>query len=143
MDNDDGRLVAAYRPHPLLAAVLLAGCVALAVLSFLPATDRTGRLLYGVGCVFVLAVAATDLLWTPRLAVTERGLRVRAPMHSGFVAWSEDPTLRVDSRIRFGRPQSTLELDLDDDLVIFSRRALNADPADVLAVIDSVRGAIR
>ena len=88
----------------------------------------------------LLAVAATDLLWSPRLTVTEHGLRVRAPLHSGFLAWADHPTLRIDTRTRFGRTRSTLELDLDEDIVIFSRRALSAEPAAVRAVSDSVRG---
>lgn len=122
-----------------MAAGLLILWLAVVVLWLSTNTDRAGKLLYGIAAVLLVALAATDVLWTPRLAVTPSGLVVRSPTRSGRFGWDEIATVRVDRRSRLGLRQATLEVDLDEDLLVFSRRSLDADPQDVLEVIEAAR----
>ena len=132
--------IAAFRPRRLGAGLLVLACVVFVILWATTDTDRVGKLLYGIAVVFVAAVAATDLLWSPRLAVTASGLAVRSPTRSGRFAWSAIDEIRVDRRRRRGITQASLEIDLGDDLIVLSQRALGTDPADVMQIIEAARG---
>jgi Bacterial PH domain len=131
--------LAAFRPSRGLAIAVVAVWLGFVVLWATTGTDRAGRLLYGIAAAVLAALAATDLIWTPRLAVTRTGLRVRAPSRSGHFPWSDIVGVRIDRRLRFGIRHAALEVDLGDDLLVFSRRSLNADPEDVLEVIERAR----
>ena len=132
--------IATFRPSRLVTGLLVLACVVFIVLWATTDADRVGKLLYGIAVVFVAAVAATDLLWSPRLAVTASGLAVRSPTRSGRFAWSAIDEIRVDRRRRRGITQASLEIDLGDDLIVLSQRALGRDPADVKQIIDAARG---
>ena len=132
--------IATFRPRRLVAGLLVLACVVFVILWATTDTDRVGKLLYGIAVVFVAAVAATDLLWSPRLAVTASGLAVRSPTRSGRFAWSAIEEIRVDRRRRRGVTQASLEIDLGDDLIVLSQRALGTDPADVIQIIEAARG---
>lgn len=132
--------IATFRPSRLVAGLLVLVCLLFVVLWRTTATDRVGHLLYGVAVVFVAAVAATDLLWSPRLAVTASGIVIRSPTRSGRYAWTTIESIRVDRRRRLGITQASLEIDLGDDLIVLSQRALGSDPTRVLEIINAAQG---
>jgi Bacterial PH domain len=131
--------IATFRPSRLVAGLLLLVGLGFVVLWRTTAADPVGHLLYGVAIVFVAAVAATDLLWSPRLAVTPSGVAVRSPTRSGRYPWPAIDAIRVDRRRRLGITQTSLEIDLGEDLIVLSQRALGKDPTDVLGIIKAVR----
>jgi hypothetical protein len=132
--------IATFRPSRLVAGLLVLACVVFVVLWRTTDTDPVGKVLYGTAVVFVAAVAATDLLWSPRLAVTRTALVVRSPTRSGRYPWTVITGVRVDQRRRLGITQAALEIDLGDDLIVLSQRALGTDPSLVLEIIDAARG---
>jgi hypothetical protein len=132
--------IATFRPSRWAAGLLILVCLVFLILWRTTAADPVGHLLYGVAVVFVAAVAATDLLWSPRLMVTASGVVVRSPTRSGRYPWTAIDAIRVDRRRRLGIRQASLEIDLGDDLIVLSQRALGADPTDVLEIINAARG---
>jgi uncharacterized membrane protein YhhN len=131
--------IATFRPSRLVAGLLVLVCLAFVVLWRTTPADPVGHLLYGVAVVFVAAVAATDLVWSPRLAITTSGIVVRSPTHSGRYPWIVVDAIRVERRRRLGITQAALEIDLGDDLIVLSQRALGTDPTAVLEIINVVR----
>ena len=128
-----------YGPNRLIA--LGAGVGALAFLGLIVGIqDQTGRLLYVLAGLALLALCVNDLWWNPRLVVDARGLTLRTPGHSGLIGWPDIEEIRVDERARLGLSARTLEIDAAESLVILSRRALGGtDPRDVAAIIDAFR----
>jgi hypothetical protein len=118
----------------------LSGVLALiAIVAAVLASDPAGRLLLAGAALVLLAYTATDLIYWPRLTVSADGLLVRTPATRGLIPWSEVEAVRADSRRRAGLRSVTLEIDAGDRLVVFSRRALGADPADVAGLISAFR----
>jgi hypothetical protein len=118
----------------------LSGVLALiAIVAAVLASDPAGRLLLAGAALVLLAYTATDLIYWPRLTVSADGLLVRTPATRGLIPWSEVEAIRADSRQRAGLRSVTLEIDAGDRLVVFSRRALGADPADVAGLISAFR----
>jgi hypothetical protein len=118
----------------------LSGVLALiAIVAAVLASDPAGRLLLAGAALVLLAYTATDLIYWPRLTVSADGLLVRTPATRGLIPWSEVEAVRADSRQRAGLRSVTLEIDTGDRLVVFSRRALGADPADVAGLISAFR----
>jgi hypothetical protein len=118
----------------------LSGVLALiAIVAAVLASDPAGRLLLAGAALVLLAYTATDLIYWPRLTVSADGLLVRTPATRGLIPWSEVEAVRADSRQRAGLRTVTLEIDTGDRLVVFSRRALGADPADVAGLISAFR----
>jgi hypothetical protein len=118
----------------------LSGVLALiAIVAAVLASDPAGRLLLAGAALVLLAYTATDLIYWPRLTVSADGLLVRTPATRGLIPWSEVEAVRADSRQRAGLRSVTLEIDAGDRLVVFSRRALGADPADVAGLISAFR----
>jgi hypothetical protein len=118
----------------------LSGVLALiAIVAAVLASDPAGRLLLAGAALVLLAYTATDLIYWPRLTVSADGLLVRTPATRGPIPWSEVEAVRADSRQRAGLRSVTLEIDAGDRLVVFSRRALGADPADVAGLISAFR----
>jgi hypothetical protein len=105
------------------------------IVSTLLSHDRGGQLLFAVATLIVAAYAVTDLLFWPRLVATADGLQVRTPGLRGSFAWSDVEAVRADTRQRLGLRSTTLEIDVADVLLVFSRRALGADPESVASVI--------
>lgn len=132
--------IATFRPSRLVAGLLVTACVGFVVLWRTTDTDPVGQLLYGTAVVFTAAVAATDLLWSPRLSVTPSAVLVRSPTRSGRFPWTVITGVRVDQRRRLGITQAALEIDLGNDLIVLSQRALGTDPSQVLRIIDAARG---
>lgn len=118
----------------------LTGTLALiAVAGAVLAPDTAGRLLLAGAALVLLGYTVTDLIFWPRLTVGSEGLVIRTPAARGLVPWSEVEAVRADARQRAGLRSVTLELDAGEYLVVFSRRALGADPAKVADLIGAFR----
>ena len=145
MDNQiDGSAVDARAPSlrfgPDRRLTALSGVLALvAVAAAALTSDAAGRLLLAGAALVLLAYTVTDLIYWPRLTVNADGLLVRTPATRGLIPWSEVEAVRADSRQRAGLRSVTLEIDAGERLVVFSRRALGADPAAVAGLVSAFR----
>lgn len=124
-----------WRPAPVLIAVGAVGTVVLSVWAvFTPAAlDRL------VAVVIAVVLAAICVIgWRRRLVGGPRGLLVGGIGGHRMIPWSQVRTLTAATNRRAGLTSITLEVDLvDDDLLVFGRTDLGADPAEVLAVLRS------
>jgi hypothetical protein len=102
-----------------------------AIILALAASDKPGHLIFALAAIVLAGYAAADLLFWPRLAADVNGLRIRTPFARVDLRWSEVEDVRADARMRYGLRSTTLEVDAGATLVVFSRRALGADPAVV------------
>lgn len=113
------------------------GGLVLAALGF--TVDPTGRWLVWAAAALLLGIAAVDALLRPRLRADKTGVRVRSLTGSTSADWS-----RVEGSLRryqrFGRSVATLELDVDERLIVLGRRELGADPEEVLERLTRLRG---
>jgi hypothetical protein len=100
-------------------------------------TDPAGRVLLVGAALVLLAYTVTDLVFWPRLSVNASGLDVRTPHTRAHLDWSEIEAVRADARQRLGLRSVTLEIDAGEHLVVFSRRALGADPETAAGVIQA------
>lgn len=125
---------------PRIAETAAVGAVGLGLALAVLAVDTAGRILLGIAALFVLALAARDLLLRPRLAAGPAGVVVRTLSGRQELPWAQ---LRVQVRTtrRLGVSGRALELDTaegPDDvgvLVLLGRRDLGADPAEVAAAL--------
>jgi hypothetical protein len=135
----DGR-AASLRFGPDRRLSALCGVLALVALAAAVLTsDSAGRLLLGGAALVLLAYTVTDLIYWPRLTASADGLLLRTPTTRGLIPWPEVQAVRADSRQRAGLRSVTLEIDAGERLVVFSRRALGADPAEVAGLISACR----
>ncbi len=135
----DGR-APSLRFGPDRRLTALSGTMALiATAAAVLASDPAGRLLLAGAALVLLAYTGTDLIYWPRLTVSAAGLLVRTPATRGLIPWSEVATVHADTRQRAGLRSVTLEIDAGERLVVFSRRSLGADPADVAGLICAFR----
>ena len=127
-----------WAPRPAETAVTLAAGLVMAGLGF--TVDPTGRWLVWAAAALLFGIAAVDLLLRPRLRADGAGLTVRSMSGGRSASWSQiEMSLRSDQR--FGRSVPSLELDIEDDLIIFGRRELGADPTQVLQQLTELRTA--
>ncbi len=117
----------------------LAAATGAVLLALTAVTDAPGRFLGTVAGLGLLALAASDLLWRPRLAADDGGLSVRTPTRRVRLPWAEVTDVRVDERRRLGLTSRTLEIDAGDDLIVLGRRSLGADPGEVAAAVAAMR----
>ena len=101
--------------------------------------DPAGRLLIGGGALVLLAYTVTDLLFWPRLTAGADGLLIRTPLTRTRIAWADVEEVRADARERLGLRSVTLEIDAGEQLLVFSRRALGADPERVAGLISAFK----
>ena len=99
--------------------------------------DPAGRVLLGGAALVLLTYTVTDLVFWPRLIASGEGLVIRTPMTRAHIAWADLDAVRADTRERLGVRSVTLEIDAGEQLVVFSRRALGADPATVAGLISA------
>jgi hypothetical protein len=125
---------ARFGPDRRLTAATAALAV-LALLATLLTHDPAGRLLFGGAAVVLAAYALIDVLCWPRLAADADGLVVRSPFARTTLPWPEIERVHADVRDRLGLRSTTLEIDAGEQLIVFSRRALGADPAQVAELI--------
>jgi hypothetical protein len=118
---------AQFRPQPWLTAAAGMGAVVAIVIAWL-ATDAPSRLIFGIAAVVLAAYAAGDVVFAPRLVADRNGVRVRAPMSRADLRWDEIESVRADTRERLGLRSTTLEIDTGHTVLVFSKRALGADP---------------
>ncbi|WP_420121090.1 PH domain-containing protein [Nakamurella sp.] len=120
-----------WRPAPALVGLLL-GLAALAVVgAFLP-REPLDRIVAGVAALALLALAA--LAHRRRLVAGPRGLLIRTIGGRRLIPWSDVRAGECGRTKRMG--SSTLEIDLvDEELLLFGRVELGADPADVAAAL--------
>ena len=90
-----------------------------------------------VGVVLTVVLAALAVAgWRRRVIGGPRGLLICGFGSRRIVPWSQIRRIDTATSRRFGLASTTIEVDLlDDDLLIFGRTDLGADPADVLAVL--------
>jgi hypothetical protein len=125
---------------PRIAETVALAVVGLGLALAVLAVDIEGRLLVGAAAVFVLGLAARDLLLRPRLTAGPLGVVVRNLGRREEIPWGR---LRIQVRAtrRFGVTSRALELDTaagPDDagvLVLLGRRELGADPEEVARVL--------
>jgi len=124
----DRRLSAASGALSLIGA-------AAAVLS----PDPAGQVFFAGAALVLLGYTVTDLVFWPRLTADAEGLLVRTPLTSARIAWSDVEAVRADARERLGLRSVTLEIDAGEQLLVFSRRALGADPERVAGLISAFK----
>jgi hypothetical protein len=123
------------RRYTALAAGGTAGAVAAVLLT----SDLAGRLLFALAAVVLLGYVASDLVFSPRLVASRSGIVINAPLTRARLTWDEVDAVRAETRFRRGLRSTTLEVDGDGVLAVFSRRALGAEPADAAALIEAFR----
>lgn len=137
MDNNR-RPTVSFRPDRRYTLLALGGTlIALVLIAVL--RDPPGRVLAAVAAAILLIYAASDVLFSPRLAASAAGLVVRSPLLRAELSWDEVEDVRADTRVRYGLRSTTLEVDAGAVLAVFSRRALGADPADAAALVRACR----
>jgi len=124
----DRRLSAASGALSLIGA-------AAAVLS----PDPAGQVFFAGAALVLLGYTVTDLVFWPRLTADAEGLLVRTPLTRARIAWSDVEAVRADARERLGLRSVTLEIDAGEQLLVFSRRALGADPERVAGLISAFK----
>jgi Bacterial PH domain len=121
----------------------LAGAAAVGALVFLGLTLLSGdpeqRILAGLAALALAVNAGVDLYFWPRLRVDAQAITLRTPTVRAKLAWTRQPIVRVDEHSRLGLSSHTLEIDVDELLVVLSRHALGTDPLEVQSVIEAWR----
>lgn len=117
----------------LTAAIIVIAFVA--ALAAILTSDPFGRLLFIAAAVVLAGYGTVDLLYWPRLRADRRVVVVRTPFGSGVVPWDQIEHVGADVRERYGIRSTTLEIDASGRLLVFSRRALGANPADVAQLL--------
>jgi hypothetical protein len=125
---------AQFRPQPWLTAAAGLGTVGGIVLAWM-ADDAPSRLIFGIAALVLAAYAVGDLVFAPRLAADRNGVRVRAPTGRADLDWDQIDSVRADTRQRLGLRSTTLEIDTGQTVMVFSKRALGADPEFVAKTI--------
>jgi len=100
--------------------------------------DPTGRWLVWAAAALLFGIAVVDVLVRPRLLADDSGLTVRTLTGRTSARWAQ-VEVRVRRHQRFGRSVATLELDVDDKLIVLGRRELGADPEEVLHPLARLR----
>lgn len=126
-----------FRPDRRLTGLAGLGLV-VAVVLVLVTGDSAGRFLYGLAGLALLGYVIGDLLYSPRLVVDRDGLVVNAPLSRVRLPWAAVYDVHEDTRLRLGVRSTTLEIDANETLVVLSRRAIGADPAEAAQLIRAV-----
>lgn len=122
------------------AAAAAAWCAAL----FLSGADPAGRLLAGVAAFGLGIAAAFGSRARPRLRVDADGLTVGGMVRARHHPWPLVREVRVLRVRRWGRETSLLEVDTatadgGEQLLVFGRLELDADPEDVAPELLALR----
>lgn len=100
--------------------------------------DPTGRWLVWAAAALLFGIGVVDLLVRPRLRADDSGLTVRALTVRRSAPWPQ-VEMQLRQHQRFGRSVATLELDVEEKLIILGRRELGADPEVVLEQLTRLR----
>lgn len=137
MDSADRR-TAEFVPdvrYTVLAAVGTVAAVTAAALT----DDRPGRVLFLVAGAVLLAYAAADLIFRPRLSASPAGIVINAPFSRASIPWDDVSAIRAETRFRRGLRSVTLEIDAGAVLAVFTRRTLGVEPSEAAARITALR----
>ncbi|RAY16703.1 PH domain-containing protein [Actinomadura craniellae] len=130
----------AWRVPGRHAALKGAAALALAVLAALSLGDPRGVLLAGAGAVAAGVLALRDVLAPVRLAADGTGVTVvRGFAGRRHVPWADVVAVRVDERRHHGVRSRLLEIDVGDDVHLFSGHDLGADPEDARRALAALR----
>jgi len=107
-------------------------------------TDPAGLLLAAVATLALGLGALYGTRVRPRLRVDEAGVTVGGLRGQHHHPWAQVRDVRVRSVRRLGRDSTLLEIDVTDpdgteQLMIFGRLDLDADPVDVAAAVSAAR----
>ena len=123
-----------FGPDRRLVVGALAGALVTAVTA-LTLDDRAGQLMFWVATGLLVAHAAVNLVFNPRLRADATGLRIRTPSARVDLTWDEIERVDADVRNRLGLRSTTLEVDAGSVLVVFSRWALGVEPDEAAGLI--------
>lgn len=132
------RPVCRFGPDRRLTALTAAAAVVAALLTLL-ATDAAGRLLLAGAAALLAVYAVGDLVLSPRLVLSADEVVVRTPLRRVRLPWEQVESIHADVRQRLGLRSVTLEVDAGETLVVLTRRALGADPAEVADLAGAFR----
>jgi len=122
-----------WRPRPLLVALGVVAAIAAAIWVVL--TPDPMDLVVGV-VIAVVSIVLSVAGWRRRVVGGPRGLLIRGFGGDRMVPWSQVRSVDTAVSRRYGLSTATIEIDLvDDDLLIFGRTDLGADPAEVLTAL--------
>jgi hypothetical protein len=122
-----------WKPDPLWVTAQVGAGLLLLVLA--PFVDPLGAvLLVPAGCA-ALGLGLRDLLLSPVLTADAAGITVVEGLRRTRATWPEVTRVRTVS----DRRTPLLEIDLDDRVVVISRRRLGAPVEDVLAALAALR----
>jgi hypothetical protein len=121
-------------------AAKVAGFVIFALVALGFHEDRSTVAFAGLAAVVIAVYAARDLVAPVRLAADREGVTVVSG-YAGHhrLSWSEIERVRVDEHRRLGTRSNLLEIDIGERLYLLSTYDLNANPRDVLEVLDQLR----
>lgn len=114
------------------------------VVGWLSAADPAGLVIAGVAAVGLVVAAAFGSRARPRLRVDADGVTVGGMFRSRHHPWPLVTDVRVLRLRRLGRQSSYLEIDTvnasgDEQLLLFGRLDLAADPEDVAPQVVALR----
>lgn len=126
-----------WGPRP--AAVVVCGLlgVVLLIAAVTLVTDVPGRFLASVAGIGLVAFAVLSWRARPKLAIAADGLVVRGWFRTRTLRRADLAAVRITEFRRIGRKVRLLEIDTtpDDDLLVFTRWDLGAEPLAVLDVL--------
>lgn len=121
-----------------------AAAAAWAVLLARSGADPAGQLLAAVTAVALALAAVYGTRARPRLRVDDSGITVTGLVRRRHLPWHVVQEVRVHQVRRWGRKSPFLEIDTvapdgTEQLFLFGRLDLNADPIDVAEVLNARR----
>jgi hypothetical protein len=130
-----------WRIKPVLPVTKGLGAVAVIVLVFAFGGRDRVQWVVAIALAVALAVwALRDLIAPVRLAADADGVTVIAGYaRKRRLTWAQIEAVRVDRRERLGIRTELLEVDVDDNLYLFSMHDLGAHPEEVLAQMQLLR----
>lgn len=145
--SDQDCSVRQWSATPALVTALWTGFVAAAAWCatlWIAGGDAPGRLIAGVTGLGLLGWAVFATRARPRLRVDSDGVTVRGLVGARHVPWPFVEQVHVVRHRRFGRDVAMLEIDAtsatgDDQLMVFGRFDLGADPGDVAPLVEAAR----
>ncbi|WP_300007266.1 PH domain-containing protein [Pseudonocardia sp.] len=145
--SDHDWAIRTWGPAPGLVVVLWVGAAAATAwcgLLLSAGADPAGQLIAGCAALGLLGAAVFTTRARPRLRADPDGLTVGGLRRSRHHPWPLVQEVRVLRTRRWGRVSTLLEIDTitadgGEQLLLFGRLDLNADPEDVAPVLSALR----
>jgi hypothetical protein len=123
--------------RPVSVLLVIGATVSLAAIAWAVLTSQPLDRLVAITVAAVFA-AVTVVGYRRRLIAGPRGLLVHGIGSPRILPWSQIRSIRSARSAHLGISSATLEIDtVDDELLVFSRIDLGADPAEVLAAVSA------